>query len=95
MLRANGEIAPVNGDAPLTSHEIEAMLHAVMLPQNREEFAEINDTDFAHEMPGGGPVSRQRSARAQRDRRGIPRDSRGGRDRRADGHLPRKCSGSA
>jgi len=54
MLRANGEIAPVNGDAPLTQDEIEAMLHAVMLPQNREEFAEINDSDFAHEIPGVG-----------------------------------------
>jgi twitching motility protein PilT len=54
MLRANGEIAPVNGDAPLTQDEIEAMLAAVMLPQNREEFAEINDSDFAHEIAGVG-----------------------------------------
>ncbi len=54
MLRANGEIAPVNGDGPLTQDEIEAMLSAVMLPRNREEFAEINDTDFAHEISGVG-----------------------------------------
>jgi len=54
MLRANGEIAPINGDGPLTETEIEAMLHALMLPQNREEFAEINDTDFAHEIAGVG-----------------------------------------
>jgi len=54
MLRASGEIAPVNGDGPLTQDDIEAMLHAVMLPKNREEFAEINDSDFAHEIPGVG-----------------------------------------
>jgi twitching motility protein PilT len=30
------------------------MLNAVMLKQNREEFAEINDTDFAHEIKGVG-----------------------------------------
>ncbi len=54
MLRANGEIAPVNGDAPLSQDDIEAMLAAVMLPMNRQEFAEINDSDFAHEIPGVG-----------------------------------------
>ena len=54
MLRANGEIAPIQDTAPLTQDDIEHMLAAVMLKQNREEFAEINDTDFAHEIPGVG-----------------------------------------
>ena len=54
MLRANGEIAPIRDHAPLTNDDIEQMLSAVMLPQNRTEFAEINDSDFAHEIPGVG-----------------------------------------
>ena len=54
MLRASGEIAPIPDTAPLTQDDIEHMLAAVMLKQNREEFAEINDTDFAHEIHGVG-----------------------------------------
>ena len=54
MLRASGEIAPIPDTAPLSQDDIEHMLAAVMLKQNREEFAEINDTDFAHEIPGVG-----------------------------------------
>ncbi|MEO7822212.1 MAG: PilT/PilU family type 4a pilus ATPase, partial [Gemmatimonadaceae bacterium] len=54
MLRANGEVAAIPDHAPLTQDDIEGMLAAVMLPQNREEFAEINDTDFAHEIVGVG-----------------------------------------
>ena len=54
MLRASGEIAPIPDTAPLSQDDIEQMLAAVMLKQNREEFAEINDTDFAHEIPGVG-----------------------------------------
>src|SRR5688500_14592237 len=54
MLRANGEIAPIRDHAPLTNDDIEQMLSAVMLPQNRTEFAQINDSDFAHEIAGVG-----------------------------------------
>ncbi len=54
MFRASGEIAAVPDHAPLTQADIEAMLGAVMLQQNRDEFAEINDTDFAHEIKGIG-----------------------------------------
>jgi twitching motility protein PilT len=54
MLRANGEIAPIRDHAPLTNDDIEQMLSAVMLPQNRTEFAEISDSDFAHEIEGVG-----------------------------------------
>jgi twitching motility protein PilT len=52
MLRANGEIAPIAGEAVLSSDDIDIMLNSVMLEQNREEFKELNDTDFAHEIVG-------------------------------------------
>jgi len=54
MLRANGEISAIRDHAPLSNEDIESMLAAVMLPQNRAEFTEINDTDFAHEIVGVG-----------------------------------------
>jgi len=54
MLRANGEIGPIPDTAPISQDDIEHMLAAVMLKQNREEFSEINDTDFAHEIAGVG-----------------------------------------
>ncbi|HEX9310939.1 MAG TPA: type IV pilus twitching motility protein PilT [Gemmatimonadaceae bacterium] len=66
MLRASGEIAPIPGEPVLSSDEIDAMLGTVMLDQNRIEFKEINDTDFAHEIAG---VARFRG-NALRDRKG-------------------------
>ena len=67
MLRASGEIAPIAGEAALSSEDIDVMLNSVMLEQNREEFKEINDTDFAHEIKG---LARFRG-NALRDRKGI------------------------
>jgi twitching motility protein PilT len=67
MLRASGEIEPIKGEAVLSSEEIDAMLNSVMLEQNRLEFKEINDTDFAHEILG---VARFRG-NALRDRKGT------------------------
>jgi twitching motility protein PilT len=67
LLRASGEIAPIPKEGVLSSDDIEAMLNAVMLDRNREEFKEISDTDFAHEIPG---VARFRG-NALRDRKGI------------------------
>jgi twitching motility protein PilT len=67
MLRLNGEIAPIPNEAALSSSDIDEMLSAVMLEQNRDEFKEINDTDFAHEIPG---VARFRG-NALRDRKGT------------------------
>jgi twitching motility protein PilT len=66
MLRLNGEIAPIPNEATLSSSDIDEMLNAVMLEQNRDEFKEINDTDFAHEIPG---IARFRG-NALRDRKG-------------------------
>jgi twitching motility protein PilT len=67
MLRASGEIDPIPNEPVLSSDEIDEMLNAVMLEQNRVEFKEINDTDFAHEIPG---VARFRG-NALRDRKGT------------------------
>src|SRR5690349_11992408 len=52
LLRASGDIAPIANEAVLSSDDIEAMVSAVMLEHNREEFKELNDSDFAHEIPG-------------------------------------------
>jgi twitching motility protein PilT len=67
MLRASGEIEPIAGESVLSSDDIDAMLATVMLEQNKTEFKEINDTDFAHEIPG---VARFRG-NALRDRKGT------------------------
>jgi twitching motility protein PilT len=67
MLRASGEIEPIANEPVLSSDDIDAMLTSVMMEHNREEFKEINDTDFAHEIPG---VARFRG-NALRDRKGT------------------------
>ena len=67
MLRASGEIEPMPNEPVLSSDDIESMLHSVMLDRNREEFKEISDSDFAHEIPG---VARFRG-NALRDRKGT------------------------
>ncbi|MGZ3466515.1 MAG: PilT/PilU family type 4a pilus ATPase [Gemmatimonadaceae bacterium] len=67
MLRLNGEIEAIPNEAILSSAEIDEMLSAVMLEQNRDEFKEINDTDFAHEIPG---IARFRG-NALRERKGT------------------------
>src|SRR5450756_2585387 len=67
LLRSSGEIVPIPNEPALSSDEIDAMLNTVMLEQNRVEFKELNDTDFAHEIPG---VARFRG-NALRERRGT------------------------
>jgi twitching motility protein PilT len=67
MFRASGEIEPIPGEAVLSSDDIDAMLSTVMLDQNRTEFKEKYDTDFAHEIVG---VARFRG-NALRDRKGT------------------------
>ena len=67
MLRSNGEISVLPGEAVLSSEEIDAMLNSLMLEQNRVEFKELNDTDFAHEIVG---LARFRG-NALRERRGT------------------------
>jgi twitching motility protein PilT len=67
MFRASGVITSIPNEPVLSSEEIDAMLSAVMLEQNREEFKDLNDTDFAHEIEG---VARFRG-NALRERRGT------------------------
>ena len=67
MLRGSGEISAIPNEPVLTSDDIDAMLSTVMLEHNREEFRDINDTDFAHEIPG---VARFRG-NALRERKGT------------------------
>jgi twitching motility protein PilT len=67
LLRASGDIAPIANEGVLSSDDIEAMVTSIMLPHNREEFKELNDSDFAHEIPG---VARFRG-NALRDRKGV------------------------
>lgn len=67
LLRASGDIAAIANEPVLSSEDIEAMLQAVMLDRNREEFRELNDSDFAHEIPG---VARFRG-NALRERKGT------------------------
>jgi twitching motility protein PilT len=52
MLRANGEITLSPNEPILSSDDIDTMLGAVMPDQNRAEFKELNDTDFAYEIVG-------------------------------------------
>ncbi len=67
MLRASGEIEPIQNQPVLSSDDIDAMLASVMLDHNREEFKELNDTDFAHEITG---IARFRG-NALRERKGT------------------------
>ena len=67
LLRASGEIAPIPNEPPVSSDDIEAMVQSIMLERNREEFKLINDSDFAHEIPG---VARFR-CNALRERKGT------------------------
>jgi twitching motility protein PilT len=67
ILRKHGEMVRIEGEATLDSTRIETMLGSIMPERNRKEFAELNDTDFAHEIPG---VARYR-ANALRDRKGA------------------------
>ena len=61
------EISSIPNEPILTSEDIDAMLATIMLDHNREEFKELNDTDFAHEILG---VARFRG-NALRDRKGT------------------------
>ena len=67
LFRASGEISPMPNEPALSSSDIDTLLNAVMLEQNRVEFRELGDTDFAHEIPG---IARFRG-NALRERKGT------------------------
>ncbi len=65
ILRHHGEMARQEG-AAITDEQLFSMMRSIMPERNRREFAELNDTDYAYELPG---VARFR-ANAARDRNG-------------------------
>jgi twitching motility protein PilT len=66
IIRKSGEMMRLEGYAPLTVAEMEALIFAIMPERNRTEFGERNDTDFAYEILD---LARFR-ANALRDRKG-------------------------
>ena len=51
IIRLHGEMHRLDG-SPLENDQLEAMLRSIMPERNRVEYAESNDTDYAHEIPG-------------------------------------------
>ncbi len=66
IIRKSGEMDRLEG-AKLTDEALSVLLHSIMPDRNKKEFAEHNDTDFAHEIEG---VARFR-ANVLKDRKGI------------------------
>ena len=54
ILRTNGNIVHVDECDVLEPSRVEAMLRAIMPPQNRAEFAATWDSDFAYQIEGAG-----------------------------------------
>ena len=67
VLRIHGEVVRLDGYAPIEESTMEVMLRSIMPPRNRQEFADMNDTDFAYEIEG---LARFR-CNALRDRKGA------------------------
>ncbi|MFW6023553.1 MAG: hypothetical protein ACOC9O_02295, partial [Myxococcota bacterium] len=67
MVRIDGAMQPLGRSKPLTSEQLGVLLDEILHERNRKEFAETNDTDFAHAIEG---VARFR-VNAFRDIHGI------------------------
>jgi twitching motility protein PilT len=67
FIRTDGAMMRIEGEQPLTNDRLESMLLSIMPERNRQEYAELNDTDFAYEITG---VARFR-CNALRDRKGA------------------------
>jgi twitching motility protein PilT len=67
VLRIHGEMARLDGFAPIQEEQMEGMLNSIMPPRNKQEYADLNDTDFAYEIEG---LARFR-CNALRDRKGA------------------------
>jgi len=67
ILRRHGEMMRLEEQAPLDDTTLMRMLHVIMPERNRNEYAELNDTDFAYEIAG---LARFR-ANAFRERKGA------------------------
>jgi twitching motility protein PilT len=67
IIRLHGEMQRLEGWNVLENAHLDSMLRSIMPQRNRIEFADSNDTDYAHEIPG---CARFR-ANALRDRMGV------------------------
>jgi len=67
ILRKDGEMLRLSDEPVLENDRLEVMLRTIMPERNRNEYAELNDTDFAHEIEG---VARYR-CNALRDHHGA------------------------
>jgi twitching motility protein PilT len=67
IIRLHGEMHRIEGWSALENEQLDGMLRSIMPERNRIEFAETNDTDYAHEITG---CARFR-ANALRDRMGV------------------------
>ena len=54
MFRKDGSIVPLKNDDELTAERTEQLLFEITPEENRREFDQKNDTDFAYELPGIG-----------------------------------------
>jgi twitching motility protein PilT len=52
LLRVDGEMGPIAGEAEFTNESMQTMLMPIVPPRNREEFEKTHDSDFAYELPG-------------------------------------------
>jgi twitching motility protein PilT len=52
MVRLNGEMLDLEGQAAVSADKMRKLIGAIMPPHNATQFEEINDTDFAHEIEG-------------------------------------------
>jgi len=50
LLRLDGELAPIQGASRLSADQLPGLLKEITPPENWEEFAQVNDTDFAYEI---------------------------------------------
>jgi twitching motility protein PilT len=66
MLRIDGDMVRIAGMAARSGEQMQALLEPIVPERNLKEFAEVNDTDFAHEIAG---LARFR-ANIFRDRKG-------------------------
>ena len=52
IVRHDGEMRRIPGTGAMANAKLEGMLRAIMPERNRNEFQELNDTDYAYEIPG-------------------------------------------
>jgi twitching motility protein PilT len=52
MLRLDGEMVIIEKEPTLTYDTLKKMLYEITPDKNKQEFEEVNDTDFAYEIPG-------------------------------------------